>query len=73
MPRTAQPTGRTAYVPNDTFVVDIDGIPTTFQVDVTRVSEDWLSQHPELRGLFRQAPFHFDVVEAATAVPGETR
>lgn len=68
-----KPEGRTAYVPVDSFTTDIDGVPVVFQRDKTRVSEEWLADHPEVRHLFIAAPFHFDLVEQATAAPGEVR
>lgn len=72
-PRKEQPpVVRDIYVANDSFSANIDGAPLHFQRDVTRVSAAWLDTHPEIRHLFGRISVHFDV-EAATAVPGETR
>jgi hypothetical protein len=72
MAKTQTPVGRTVYVPTDSFTADVDGVPLTFERDVTRVSQSWLDAHPDLVGLFEPIRVHYEW-EAATAAPGETR
>lgn len=72
MARTATPRGRSIYVPVDSFIADIEGVECRFKVDYTRVSREWLDEHPKLAHLFRPVEVHYDV-EAATAAPGEVR
>jgi hypothetical protein len=58
-------------VPKDSFVVDVDGVPTSFRANVTRVREG----HPildEYGHLFEEIRVDYEV-EQATAAPGEKR
>ena len=72
MPRTkTQPEGRTVFVPVDSFTTDVDGVPRTFQKDITRVREG----HPLLARfphLFREIQVHYEW-EQATDEPGVLR
>jgi hypothetical protein len=63
----------TVYVATESFSCDLDGVPVNVTKGITRVREG----HPLLRGreqLFTvDDQIDFDLVEAATAAPGEKR
>ncbi len=63
--------GRTVFVPTDSFTADLDGIPTTFEMDVTRVREGHpiIDRYPHL---FREIQVDYEW-ETATDRPGEER
>lgn len=65
--------GRTLYVAKESFMADVDGVPTMFREGVTLVREG----HPildEFGHMFEPARAHYEVdVEQATAAPGERR
>lgn len=71
MKTKTKPTGRTIYVPTESFSVDVDGVPSIFKRDVTRVREG----HPilETHGhMFEEIRVEYEW-ESATAAPGEVR
>lgn len=63
--------GRTVYVPTDSFVAELDGVEVTFREGETTVDEDHpiLAKYPHL---FKPQPVRY-TVEQATAAPGERR
>ncbi len=71
MATKTKPTGRTVYVPTDSFSTDVDGTPVVFKKYVTRVREGHpiLDTHPEL---FEEMRVDYEW-EQATAAPGEMR
>lgn len=70
-PRKHPDEGRRVYVPKEDFWTDVDGVPTLFKRDMTRVREghDLLRTHGNL---FEVIHVQYDV-EQATDAPGELR
>lgn len=64
-------TGRRVFVPRESFVADIDGVPVSFREGQTRVREghEILDTYGHL---FEEIRVQYEV-EQATAAPGELR
>ena len=62
---------RSIYTPKESFVGDIDGVPTTFvrNRDLVREGHELLTRYPTL---FEPVPVQYDV-EEATSEPGRKR